>query len=80
MNATIKLDYPVTIDSGEISELNLRRPKVKDMRDAEKAGTGDADRELALFARLTGLNPEDLEQLDLKDYQKLQKEYSGFLS
>jgi hypothetical protein len=76
----IILDYPLTIDGREVKTLKLRRPKVKDQRNAEKAAGDDAGRELNLFAALTGVNPEDLEELDMKDYGKLQERYSSFLS
>jgi hypothetical protein len=32
----------------------------------------DAEQELAMMTRITGLVPEDLDLLDLADYQKLQ--------
>lgn len=77
---TIQLDHPMQIDGQSIHELTIRRPKVKDLREAEKAGAGASEQELSLFARLTGINPEDLDEMDLADYQKLQQRYSAFLS
>jgi hypothetical protein len=79
-NTNIKLDYPLTIDGKQVSELSVRRPKVKDQRNAEKAATDNAGQEISLFSALTGINPEDLEELDMADYTKLQQAYSSFLS
>ena len=76
----ITLDHPLTIDGKQVSELSMRRPKVKDQRNAEKAAADDAGREIHLFSALTGVNPEDLEELDMADYVKLQRQYSDFLS
>lgn len=80
MSETIELDYPVTVDGREVKKIEMRRPKVKDMRGASKGGGSDEDQEVRLFAALTGFNPEDLGELDLSDYQKLQKAFSDFLS
>jgi hypothetical protein len=80
MTTEIKLDHPLTIDGTAVGSLTLRRPKVKDQRNAEKAAGDQGGQELALFAALTGINPEDLEELDMKDYRKLQDAYTDFLS
>lgn len=77
---TIKLDYPITIKGEVISKLNIRRPKLRDQISAEKTAVDDAGKEIALFANLCEVTPETLEELDLKDYLKLQKAYNGFLS
>ncbi|MCF7936837.1 MAG: phage tail assembly protein [Synergistales bacterium] len=80
MTTEIKLDHPLTIDGKTVESLTLRRPKVKDQRNAEKAAADPGGQELALFGALTGINPEDLEELDMKDYGKLQEAYGDFLS
>ncbi len=79
---TIQLQHPVTIEGTEIKHLNLRRPKVRDLRNAEKAGkgAGNAETEIRLFANLCEVTPETIEELDLADYGRLQKAYEGFLS
>ena len=79
-NTTIKLNYPLTVDGKEVTEISMRRPKVKDQRNAEKSATDDAGREISLFSALTGINPEDLEELDMADYTRLQEAYRSFLS
>lgn len=69
----IKLKYPVRLATGEMLEkLTLRRPKVGDIRSAAHLAT-DAEQELFIFARLTGLVPEDLDTLDFADYKEIQR-------
>lgn len=68
----IKLKYPVRLATGEVLEkLVLRRPKVGDIR-AVAGLTTDAEQELAIMARISGLMPEDLDELDIADYKALQ--------
>ena len=76
----IKLSYPVKTGSTEIAEVSVRRPKVKDMLVSDRTAKTDSEREIALFARLTGLNPEVIGEFDYADYKKVQKVYEGFLS
>jgi len=78
----IKLDYPITVAGAETKELNMRRPKVRDLRDAQKAGKSatDAEVEIRLFANLCEVAPSVIEELDMADYSKVQERYQGFLS
>lgn len=70
---TVKLKYPVRLATGQtLTELSLRRPKVGDIRAAAHLNT-DAEQELFIFARLTGLVPEDLDVLDFADYKEVQR-------
>lgn len=74
---TITLKYPS--ENGPAT-LTLRRPKVRDMLAAEKGKAGDAEREVALFANLAEVTPDEISNLDMKDYQQLQDAYKTFLS
>lgn len=74
---TIELKHP---EQGGITELVMRRPKVRDMLASEKAKGGDADKEITLFANLCEAVPATIEALDMADYQQLQQAYKGFLS
>ncbi|MCP3922635.1 MAG: phage tail assembly protein [Desulfobacterales bacterium] len=80
MTENIKLEYPVTFKGSEISELNMRRPKVRDQIAAMKGGKDSAKQELCLFASLCEIEPAMIEELDMKDYQALQEAFSAFLS
>jgi len=77
---TLTLAYPVEADGAPLAELTVRRPKVRDLLAAEKAGGGDAGREVRLFANLCQVSPATIEALDLADYNRLQEVYRGFLS
>jgi len=76
----ISLKYPVQLASGKkVAALSLRRAKVADLREASRGSDKPDDQELALLARLTGLLPEDLLELDLADYKVLQDAFRGML-
>lgn len=73
---TITLDYPVKLASGEVTKVTMRRPTMQEQIDfpmSEDVGT-----EMKLYARLTGLDFEDVCQLDMEDYEKLQQQFMLF--
>lgn len=81
METTIKLQYPVKLASGKVlAEINLRRPKVRDLKNAQKNTDAEAQ-ELALLASLTAekLTTEDLEELDLADYANIQQTFQAMV-
>jgi hypothetical protein len=76
----ICLKYPVQLASGKtLEKLTLRRAKVADLKEAGRAGDRQEDQEIALLARLSGLLPEDVLELDLADYKALQDAFRGLL-
>ena len=75
----ITLDYPIDTGNGRVEKLNIRRPKVRDVKAAARFGKTPEDQETGLFAVLTGLVPEDFNGMDLIDYAKLQDSFRGFL-
>ena len=75
----IKLRYPITVDGHEYAGFTMRAPKVRDQIFAQKSA-GKEDKELTLFSNLCEVSIEVLEELDLGDYQQIQKAYKGFLS
>lgn len=77
---TLKLEFPLKLEGGEVAALVMRRPTVGDHLAAEKATGGELDAEVILFARLCGMNPEDMQPMDMADYKGLQEIYKGFLS
>jgi Phage tail assembly chaperone proteins, E, or 41 or 14 len=76
----IELNHPIDIAGAKVSVLQLRRPKVRDMLSVEKSAENDAEKEIQLFANLCEVSPDDLLELDMADYAKLQKTYQDFLS
>lgn len=68
----IELDFPIKDGQGnEIKVLNIRRAKAKDLRRMQQKENA-ADQEFFLIAQLTGLVPEDIDELDVADYTKVQ--------
>lgn len=76
---TIKLEHPVEAEGRTIAELTMRRPKVRDERDARRvAGASDEEHEIVLFANLCQIAPETIHEMDLADYARLQEAFSDF--
>jgi len=71
------LEYPVTVNNREIVALKVRRPKVRDNLIAAKKDD-DADREMAMMSLLTGEDEDVLHELDMFDFEALQKVVVGF--
>lgn len=65
MSGTIKVE----LSTGEVIE--GRRAKVKDMKLVQGI-KNDIDRETALIGNLTQKTPEEIDDLDIGDYGKLQ--------
>ncbi|WP_341815458.1 phage tail assembly protein [Wolbachia endosymbiont (group B) of Idaea biselata] len=76
----IKLTEPIKIDGILVSEITLRRPKVRDRLAVERMSNNDAEKEVALIANLASISREAVEELDLADYNKIQGALQGFLS
>ena len=77
-HTTIVLKFPIKNGLGEtMSELKMRRAKVGDLRTVGQM-KNEMEQELALFARLTGLVPEDLDLLDTADYKQIQDAFRKF--
>lgn len=75
-NVQVTLSCPSEVSSVQVDTLNLRSPTVREVRAADRAANGNAEqRELTLFAELTGADIADLEGLRLVDYYRLQAGY-----
>ncbi len=75
--ATITLRCPVTCEGQTISSLTMRPPRVRDILAVDSI-VGDAAKEVRLLANLCEVSPRAVEELDLRDYEALQREYSRF--
>lgn len=77
----IELAIPVTVDGNVITELSLRRPKVRDLRSLEEATEGKSsqlDQGAALVALLSGLPEEAVEDMDAADFARASEVIGGF--
>jgi hypothetical protein len=76
----IKLANAIKIDGKELTEISIRRPKVRDRLAVERSNASDAEKEVQLIANLAELPIEVIEDIDLADYAKLQRALTDFLS
>nr|WP_253308797.1 phage tail assembly protein [Rickettsia endosymbiont of Ceutorhynchus assimilis] len=77
---TVKLDNPITVDGISVSELTIRRPKVRDYLAIERLSGSDLSKEVTLTANLTSVAKEAIEELDIADYVKIQEVLKDFFS
>lgn len=75
--ATIQLKHPVTLGIGELAtEITLERPKLKYIREASNRHKNDEMAQVMhVVAKITGWVPEDLDELDLEDWNAIQTVY-----
>lgn len=75
-NVLVTFSCPTVINGVTVDKLTLRSPTVRDVRSANRdAGGDDEQRELLLFAELSGAPVADLEGLKLVDFNRLQAGY-----
>jgi len=60
-------------------EIEMREPKVKDMKLVSDIAD-EFDKELALIVNLTGLTPDEVDELSMKDFNKVDEALKDFLS
>lgn len=76
----IELKHTVKLATGQtLVKVTLRRPKVRDLKAAQRVSDKPEEQELALIAHLAGLTPEDVEELDLADYKAIAEHFRGML-
>jgi hypothetical protein len=81
--STLPLVAPLTVGDKVISELSVRRPKVRDLREVEAAGTANMtefDRAIAMAQRLCDLPDGVVEEMDAADFAALSEIIAGFLA
>ena len=76
----IKLENPIKIDGVEVNEISLRPPKVRDLIASSKRNIDEAEKEVNLIANLGEISLETVQELDLRDYIKIQEWLRDFLS
>lgn len=77
--ADITLSRGVEILGSKVSVIRMREPTVADQEVASVMKGTDAQREIAQFATLCDLAPEDIRKLPLRDYTRLQKAFVNFI-
>lgn len=76
---TISLKRPITVSGVKTSSIVMRRPKVRDQIAAQDVVGNDAEKESRFIGNLCGLAPEEIADVDLFDFRKLQQQVSVFV-
>ena len=77
-SVAVNFDYPVTIKGNEVEQIELRKPKVKDMQRAAEISDNPSKQEIWLVSALSGATLSDIEDLDLDQYQLVQETMGKF--
>lgn len=72
------LAHPITFGGQEIVELEVRRPKLRDMKKAQQV-KNDLERSIKMLADLTEQSPATIEELDMVDFDGVSKMVDGFM-
>ena len=67
----------IKLSNGRV--IKMRKPKVRDMRIVANE-ENEIEKEIKLISNLTNLTFEELDEMEIDDYQKLQKALMNFLS
>ncbi len=83
MTDHVTLSQPVQAGERTISEVTIRRPKVKDLRALEHLrapGAGEIDQGVAMAAMLCDLPVEAVDEMDATDFAAISEIIAGFFS
>lgn len=75
---SIKLKHPIIADGVEVTELALRRPKVRDLERIDKVA-GEIAKAVTLTADLAELTPDQVRELDAEDFAAVAERLADFL-
>lgn len=75
----ITLSRPADIAGVKTAVVRMREPTVYDQEVASERSGSDAAREIAVFADLCGLAPDDIRKMPLRDYKRFQTAYLAFI-
>lgn len=78
-HADITLSRPAKIDGADTTALRMREPNVQDQISSTEGMGSDSVKEIGMFANLCEVSPDDLRQLPLRDYKRLQTAFLGFI-
>lgn len=80
--ASVKLVRPIKFENQMITEVAIRRPKVRDLRALEKArepGATELDQGIAIAAALCDLPLSAMDEMDAGDFAAISEVLGGFL-
>jgi len=76
--ADITLSRSMKISGNDVSVLRMREPTVRDIEAFQDAKDNEATREIATFANLCMVTPDELRTLPMRDYARLQAAFTLF--
>ena len=80
--ASVKLARPIRVEERMVTEVTIRRPKVRDLRAMEKMrepeGT-ELDQGIAMAAALCDLPLEAMDEMDAADFAAISEVLGSFL-
>ena len=74
---SIKLKHPIVADGVKVTELALRRPKVRDLERIDKVA-GEIAKAVTLTADLAELTPDQVRELDAEDFAAVAERLGDF--
>ncbi len=81
MNDRVKLSQPLKVGETTITEVTIRRPKVRDLRameDARKPGASEMDQGIAMAATLCDIPVEAMDDMDAGDFAAISEVIARF--
>lgn len=80
--ARVKLVRPIRVEERLVTEVAIRRPKVRDLRAMEKMrepSSTELDQGIAMAATLCDLPLEAMDEMDAADFAAISEMLGGFL-
>lgn len=78
MKTEIKLQYPIEFNGQKRAVISMRRPKLRDFEAVENV-TNDIEKSVRLIANLSEITPDEVRELDMVDYRKVNAVLEDFL-
>lgn len=78
-HADITLSRALEIAGAKVTVIRMREPTVGDQEVSSIQKGTEAQREIAQFASLCELAPDDIRKLPLRDYKRLQDAFVNFI-
>lgn len=83
MTDRVTLSQPFKVGDATITEVTIRRPKVRDLRaleEARKPGASEIDQGIAMAAALCGLPMEAMDDMDAADFTAVSEVVGRFFT
>ncbi|WP_321336591.1 phage tail assembly protein [Breoghania sp.] len=77
--ASYTLEVPVEFEGREVVELTFRRIKGKDIKAMDRHNGTDVDKAFFMIARLSGMAPEFVDEMDGADFEACSKIIENFM-